>query len=208
MLIEWDRSKTESELFSENEYLIKYIIRKIPKENAIDADDLYQEGAIALLTVIRKFLEDGIDIRTTSYIERSIWKRIRRYVQYQGTTLHVSRRVHSDEIINGKDAIDNVISQATAIPIYDVSESAFATNVDSVEGDALLNVQYTEIIKAIERLPIKKRLIMQEYFACKMDIEEVARRCGCSTRTVYRARAFLRERVRYLNILETDMQDG
>ncbi len=208
MLFEWDKNKTEEELFAENEYLIRCVICKIPRESAIDSDDLYQEGAMALLTVIRKIKEEGLDVKTTSYIEKSIRKRVRRYIQYQGTTLHVSRRMQSAEIENGKEAIDDVISKATAIPIYDCMESSFASKVSSVEGDALLNCQIEEIIRTVDRLPNKKKKIMREYFNSDMNIEETAKRCGCSTRTVYRARAFLREKIRYLKILEKDMSDG
>lgn len=207
MLVEWDKNKSEEELFAENEYLIRCVIHKIPKESAVDSDDLYQEGAMALLTVIRKVKEEGLEVKTTAYIEKSILKRVRRYIQYQGTTLHVSRRCQGQTMMNGKEAIDDVISTATAIPIYDVAESAYTVKVASVEGDALLQCQIEEIIQTVERLPKNKKKIMREYFDCNMDIEETARRCGCSTRTVYRARAFLREKIRYLQILEKDI-DG
>lgn len=208
MLIELDATKTEEELFAENEYLIRCVINRIPKESALDSDDLYQEGAIALLTVIRQVKEKGLDIKTTAYIEQSIQKKVRRYIQYQGTTLHVSRRLQGSKMKIGKEEIDDVISKATALPIYDVTESSYAIKVESVEGDALLNCQIEEILKAVERLPHKKRTIMKEYFNCNCDIEETARRAGCSTRTVYRARAFLREKVRYLKILEKDMDNS
>lgn len=207
MQVDWDTSKTEEELFAENEYLIRYVIKKIPNENVIDTNDLYQEGAIALLKVIRK-IKEGFDIKNTSYIEMKIMKRIRRYIQYQGTSLHLSKRMQSKELKKGKENIDRVIERATTIPINEVSENAYALKINSAEDEALINFQLEEIKKAVERLPQSKKIIMQEFFSCGMNIEETARRCGCSTRTVYYARAFLREKIRQIKILEKDMCDG
>lgn len=207
MQVDWDTSKTEEELFAENEYLIRYVIKKIPNENVIDTNDLYQEGAIALLKVIRK-IKEGFDIKNTSYIETKIMKRIRRYIQYQGTSLHLSKRMQFKELKKGKANIDRVIERATTIPINEVSENAYALKINSAEDEALINFQLEEIKKAVERLPQSKKRIMREYFSCEMNIEETARRCGCSTRTVYYARAFLREKIRQIKILEKDMCDG
>lgn len=204
----WDRNKSEQELFEENEHLIRYVLKRFPKQNGIDHEDLYQEGAIALLTVIRKVKEEDFELKSTAYAERSIYKRVRRYIAYQGTSLHVSRRLQGNSIRMGEEEIGNLIANATTIPICDVSDFMFTNKNVHVEDDALSLLQEDEIRNTVERLPHKRKQIMREYFKCGMDIEETARICGCSTRTVYRARAFLREKIRYLKILEKDSYDG
>lgn len=204
----WDSNKSEQELFEENEYLIRYVLKRFPKQNGIDHEDLYQEGAIALLTVIRKVREENFELKSTYYVEKSIFKRVRRFVDYQGTSLHVSRRLQGNCIRMGEETIDNLIINATTIPIYETSDYMFRCKNINVEDDALVSVQAEEIRSAVERLPQKRKQIMLEYFNCGMDIEETARKCGCSKRTVYRARAFFREKIRYLKILEKDSYDG
>lgn len=207
MFVEFDTSKTEEELFAEYEYLIHYVIRNIPTGSVVDADDLYQEGAIALLKAIRRS-KNGLKIKKARYIEIMISNRIRNYIMYQGNSLHASRRLQGNEYKKSKDAIENIVNRASTTPIYDVSENSLVLQANSIENDALTSLQLAEILKAVERLPKDKRIKMQAYFDCNMDVGEAAKRCGCTKRTIYRARAYLREKIRYMKIMESDMCDG
>lgn len=203
----WDIEKSEQELFEENEYLIRHVIKTYFSENGakVHKDDLYQEGSIALLNVIRKY-KSGVRIsRLGKYVVHSILKRCRQYLQYQSTTLHVSRRYQWDAIRDGKDAIDELIKKATAQLIDEIDAGSYDTySTSDVEDSALLEIQIKEVLQTIERMPKNRQRILKSYFSNGMDINATAEECGCTTRTVYRARAFLREKVRYLKIFDKD----
>ncbi len=210
MFNEWDKNKSEEELFIENENIIRsVIIESFPNLNRTDYDDLYQEGAIALLNVIRKYKDGSVNIKSSSYIVHSIRNRCRRYYQYQSTSLHVSRRYQIETIKNGgAESADRLVQSANAFPIEECySEICADSSMYDVENNSLLSEQLREILEAVDRLPNNRKKIIQEYFNCGMDIKETARKVGCTTRTVYRARAFLREKIRYLKILEKDLYD-
>lgn len=198
----WDRDLTEDELFTEHEYLIRYAIGEISNPSKPEYEDLYQEGSIALLSVIRK-IKQGLEFANSEYIVKSIRRRCMRYAQRHGTTLHVPRRAYQEE----KEKLDAILLQATPVQIDEYTELCTKPVWDTEER-ALLPMQIQEIMLAVERLPENRKRIMRVYFECGMDVKETARIYGCSVKTVYRARAFLREKVRYLRIFDKDKDDG
>lgn len=202
----WDREKTEQELFAENEYLIRHALKKLSNPQKADYDDLYQEGAIALLSIIRKY-KHGDDIKSPrQYATLRIFFRMNRYLDYQSTTVHVSRRMQSKARKQGseKELLENAKSMSLLESwIIDAVDLNSNYDDESIE-EALAHFQIKEIVETVNRLPENRKRIMCEYFKNGMDVKLTAEAVGCTTRTVYRARAFLREKVRYLKIFDKD----
>ena len=208
MFTEWDKNKSEQELFEEYEYLVRYVLKDFSNVAKEDYEDLYQEGCIALLKVVRKFKETE-DYKSVDYVIPIIRNRCKRYYQKQSTTLHVSRRLISKAMSQSEEATKEIMYLATAVSSDEesIDKYIFVKQKELPENTALAPIQFEEILKAVSRLSENRKNILMEYFRCNMDVAETATRCGVSTRTVYRARAFLREKIRYLKILEKDLSD-